>query len=116
MSEYDPEGIVHLTLQNKYPYPLRENQMKTYREISNDLVLKDNPEQIDESVIRTATSIALVSKIRNLYNKIKSNRFSKNDAPEVQLEKLFSKIDMLSDQSIKLSYLIAQLAYMKERK
>jgi hypothetical protein len=90
--------------------------MKTYHEFSNDLVPLDATETIDESVIRTATSIALVSKIRSLYKQIKQTKFSKNDEPDVQLDKLFSKIDLLSDQSIKLSYLIAQLAYMKERK
>ncbi len=90
--------------------------MKTYHEFSNDLVPIDELDTIDEGVMRTATSVALVAKIRSLYKQIKSTKFSKNDAPEVQLDKLFSKIDLLADQSIKLSYLIAQLAYMKEKK
>ena len=90
--------------------------MKTYHEFSNDLLPLDATETIDESIIRTATSVALVAKIRSLYKQIKSTKFSKNDEPDIQLDKLFTKIDLLSDQSIKLSYLIAQLAYMKERK
>ncbi len=76
----------------------------------------DELDTIDEGVMRTATSVALVAKIRSLYKQIKSTKFSKNDTPDAQLEKLSSKIDLLSDQSIKLSYLIAQLAYMKEKK
>jgi len=90
--------------------------MKTYNEFSDDLVQLNASEQIDESVLRTVTSVALVSKIRSLYKQIKSTKFSKNDEPDVQLYKLFHKIDLLSDQSIKLSYLIAQIAYMKEKK
>jgi len=90
--------------------------MKTYHEFSNDLIQLDASESIDESVIRTVTSVALVSKIRSLYKQIKSTKFNKNDDPDIQIDKLFHKIDLLSDQSINLSYLIAQLAYMKERK
>jgi len=89
--------------------------MKTYHEFNDDLVQLDASEKIDETAIKTVTSIALVSKIRSLYKQIKSTKFNKNDDPDIQLDKLFHKIDLLSDQSIKLSYLIAQLAYMKEK-
>jgi hypothetical protein len=94
--------------------------MKTYNEFSSDFTRinePSNPENLEESILRTATSIALVSKVRSLYKQIKqTHKFNKNDNPEVQLEHLFSKIDLLSDQVIKLSYLIAQLSYMKEKK
>ncbi len=90
--------------------------MKTYKEITSRLVLTNESEPMDESVLRTGTSIFLVSKIKDLYKKIRSTKFSSTDEPDIQLEKLFHKIDLLSDQSQKLSYLIAQLDYMKKGK
>jgi hypothetical protein len=90
--------------------------MKTYHEFSNDFSKEDEPEQIDEGIIRSATSVVLVAQIRNLYKQIKLKKFMRNDDPDIQLDKLFTKIDLLSNQSIKLSYLIAQLAYMKDQK
>ena len=69
--------------------------MKTYHEFNDYLVQLDASEQIDESIIRPVTSVALVSKIRSLYKQIKSKNFSKKDEADVQLDKLFSKIDLL---------------------
>ncbi len=93
-------------------YKLLINEIKDRRvDALNETETKDK-EELTETW-RTIGTVALVMKIRSLATKIQNVKFSSTDSTEEQIEKMFTKIDLHSQQTSNLSYLVAQINLSK---
>jgi hypothetical protein len=94
--------------------------MKTYKLLINEikdrrvdaLNITEETKELTESW-RTIGAVALVMRIKSLATKIQNVKFSSTDSTEEQIEKMFTKIDLHSQQTSNLSYLVAQINLSK---
>lgn len=66
------------------------------------------PEVIEETTLRTMSAIALTARVRQLQNQITNIRIRSNEPQLSLMNKLFLKLDLISNQNFINSILISQ--------
>ena len=72
------------------------------------------PEVIEETVLRTMSAIALTARVRQLQNQITNIRIRSNEPQLSLMNKLFLKLDLISNQNFINSILISQTLIMEK--
>ena len=73
------------------------------------------PEVIEETVLRTMSAIALTARVRQLQNQITNIRIRSNEPQLSLMNKLFLKLDLISNQNFINSILISQTLIMEKQ-
>ena len=73
------------------------------------------PEVIEETVLRTMSAIALTARVRQLQNQITNIRIRSNEPQLSLMNKLFLKLDLISNQNFINSILISQTSIMERQ-
>ena len=73
------------------------------------------PEVIEETVLRTMSAIALTARVRQLQNQITNIRIRSNEPQLSLMNKLFLKLDLISNQNSINSILISQTSIMEKQ-
>lgn len=73
------------------------------------------PEVIEETVLRTMSAIALTARVRQLQNQITNIRIRSNEPQLSLMNKLFLKLDLISNQNFINSILISQTSIMEKQ-
>jgi hypothetical protein len=72
------------------------------------------PEVIEETTLRTMSAIALTARVRQLQNQITNIRIRSNEPQLSLMNKLFLKLDLISNQNFINSILISQTLIMEK--
>ena len=73
------------------------------------------PEVIEETVLRTMSAIALTARVRQLQNQITNIKIRSNEPQLSLMNKLFLKLDLISNQNFINSILISQTSIMEKQ-
>ena len=73
------------------------------------------PEVIEETVLITMSAIALTARVRQLQNQITNIRIRSNEPQLSLMNKLFLKLDLISNQNFINSILISQTSIMERQ-
>ncbi len=73
------------------------------------------PEVIEETTLRTMSAIALTARVRQLQNQITNIRIRSNEPQLSLMNKLFLKLDLISNQNFINSILISQTLIMEKQ-
>ena len=73
------------------------------------------PEVIEEATLRTMSAIALTARVRQLQNQITNIRIRSNEPQLSLMNKLFLKLDLISNQNFINSILISQTSIMERQ-
>ena len=79
--------------------------MKTFNQYSD--------EYLQETTLRTLSAVAITAKVNTLYNQIVSIKHLRQDKDEQFADKLFLKLDLLSQQTRNVAVLVAGLDLTK---
>ena len=71
-----------------------------------------DPDQLNETTLRTMSAVVLTAKIRSLQNQITSIKIRPNEPLPSSMIKLFQKLDLISNQNFITSILVSQTALM----
>ena len=71
-----------------------------------------DPDQLNETTLRTMSAVVLTAKIRSLQNQITSIKIRPNEPLPSSMTKLFLKLDLISNQNFITSILVSQTALM----
>ncbi len=85
--------------------------MRTFTDfiqLNNDSDPELYPEVIEETTLRTMSAIALTARVRQLQNQITNIRIRSNEPQLSLMNKLFLKLDLISNQNFINSILISQ--------
>jgi hypothetical protein len=77
-------------------------------QLNNDSDPELYPEVIEETTLRTMSAIALTARVRQLQNQITNIRIRSNEPQLSLMNKLFLKLDLISNQNFINSILISQ--------
>ena len=92
--------------------------MRTFTDfiqLNNDSDPELYPEVIEETVLRTMSAIALTARVRQLQNQITNIRIRSNEPQLSLMNKLFLKLDLISNQNFINSILISQTSIMEKQ-
>ena len=92
--------------------------MRTFTDfiqLNNDSDPELYPEVIEETVLRTMSAIALTARVRQLQNQITNIRIRSNEPQLSLMNKLFLKLDLISNQNFINSILISQTSIMERQ-
>jgi hypothetical protein len=73
------------------------------------------PEVIEETTLRTMSAIALTARVRQLQNQITNIKIRSNEPQLSLMNKLFLKLDLISNQNFINSILISQTLIMEKQ-
>jgi hypothetical protein len=71
-----------------------------------------DPDQLNETTLRTMSAVVLTAKIRSLQNQITSIKIRPNEPLPSSMIKLFQKLDLISNQNFITSILVSQTSLM----
>ena len=71
-----------------------------------------DPDQLNETTLRTMSAVVLTAKIRSLQNQITSIKIRPNEPLPSSMTKLFLKLDLISNQNFITSILVSQTSLM----
>ena len=71
-----------------------------------------DPDQLNETTLRTMSAVVLTAKVRSLQNQITSIKIRPNEPLPSSMTKLFLKLDLISNQNFITSILVSQTALM----
>ena len=71
-----------------------------------------DPDQLNETTLRTMSAVVLTAKIRSLQNQITSIKIRPNESLPSSMTKLFLKLDLISNQNFITSILVSQTSLM----
>ena len=71
-----------------------------------------DPDQLNETTLRTMSAVVLTAKVRSLQNQITSIKIRPNEPLPSSMIKLFQKLDLISNQNFITSILVSQTALM----
>ena len=92
--------------------------MRTFTDfiqLNNDSDPELYPEVIEETTLRTMSAIALTARVRQLQNQITNIRIRSNEPQLSLMNKLFLKLDLISNQNSINSILISQTSIMEKQ-
>ena len=92
--------------------------MRTFTDfiqLNNDSDPELYPEVIEETTLRTMSAIALTARVRQLQNQITNIRIRSNEPQLSLMNKLFLKLDLISNQNFINSILISQTSIMEKQ-
>ena len=92
--------------------------MRTFTDfiqLNNDSDPELYPEVIEEATLRTMSAIALTARVRQLQNQITNIRIRSNEPQLSLMNKLFLKLDLISNQNFINSILISQTLIMEKQ-
>ena len=84
-------------------------------QLNNNSDPESYPEVIEEAALRTMSAIALTAKVRQLQNQITNIRIRSNEPQLSLMNKLFLKLDLISNQNSINSILISQTSIMEKQ-
>ena len=71
-----------------------------------------DPDQLNETTLRTMSAVVLTAKVRSLQNQITSIKIRPNEPLPSSMTKLFLKLDLISNQNFITSILVSQTSLM----
>lgn len=71
-----------------------------------------DPDQLNETTLRTMSAVVLTAKVRSLQNQITSIKIRPNEPLPSSMIKLFQKLDLISNQNFITSILVSQTSLM----
>jgi hypothetical protein len=84
-------------------------------QLNNDSDPELYPEVIEETALRTMSAIALTARVRQLQNQITNIKIRSNEPQLSLMNKLFLKLDLISNQNFINSILISQTLIMEKQ-
>lgn len=79
-----------------------------------DFIDQNEPDVLNESVLRTMSAIALTARIKQISTKIGLIKIQPNDTAIESSLKLCSKLDLIAQQNVTIGLLISQTAIMNK--